>query len=73
MPQCPFVGVSLQSGKSIDLIDAELIDPQQRQWQYIEIPLSLFKLQGRPIDGVRFFGCAEGRLHLDGLRLQSYF
>ncbi len=71
MPQCPFVGVSLPSGKSIDLIDAELIDPQQRQWQYIEIPLSLFKL--RPIDGVRFWGCAEGRLHLDGLRLQSYF
>ena len=67
------ISVVLQPGKGISLIGEGLIDPENRQWQIVEIPLALFELEDRPIETVRFFGRAEGTLHVDALRLESHF
>ena len=56
----------------IDLLDPSLIgggiDPDRREWQVVDLPLTLFAVEA-PIDGVAFAGNLAGTFYLDDVRL----
>ncbi|NKB71089.1 MAG: T9SS type A sorting domain-containing protein [Candidatus Latescibacteria bacterium] len=67
------LSVVLQPGKGVDLIADGLVDPENRQWQVVEVPLEAFELGGQPIETFRLFGRAEGSIYIDDVRLVSHF
>jgi hypothetical protein len=62
----------LEQGSAVDLVADELLDPMERGWQVVEIPLEAFGLEGEPIGSIRFLGRLEGEFLLDDLRLVSH-
>jgi len=45
------------------------IDPEQRGWQEVEVPMAHFTWPERPIETIRFFGNLRGTFYLDDVRL----
>ena len=62
----------LEQGSAVDLVADELLDPMERGWQVVEIPLEAFGLKEGPIGSIRFLGRLEGEFLLDDLRLVSH-
>jgi hypothetical protein len=67
----------LEQGSAVDLVADELLDPLERGWQVVEIPLEAFELgafglEREPIGSIRFLGRLEGEFLLDDLRLVSH-
>ncbi len=62
----------LERDGAVDLVADELLDPMERGWQVVEIPLEAFGLEEGPIGSIRFLGRLEGEFLLDDLRLVSH-
>ena len=64
--------VALNSGLIVNLLDGDLegveIDLTRKEWQSVEIPLSLFGLD-EPVDVIKLSGSLSGRFYLDDIRL----
>jgi glucose/arabinose dehydrogenase len=69
----PRLAVSLRPGRTIDLTAEGLINLNLKEWQQVELPLELFELDGRAIDGLRFDGTIEGTFYVDEVRLETRF
>ncbi len=66
------VRVALNSGRIVNLLGGDLegveIDLTRKEWQSVEIPLSLFALDG-PVDVIKLSGNLSGRFYVDDIRL----
>ena len=66
------VRVALNSGLIVNLLGGDLegveIDLTRKEWQSVEIPLSLFALDG-PVDVIKLSGSLSGSFYLDDIRL----
>ena len=69
----PRLGLSLRPGATIDLVGEGFIDLQRRDWQEVAVPLELFGLEGRAMEGLRFDGRMEGTFYIDAVRLETRF
>ena len=69
----PRVALSLRPGRTIDLAAEGLISLDVDDWQEVELPLELFELEGRPVEGLRLDGTVEGTFYIDDVRLVSRF
>ena len=66
--------VALNSGLIVNLLDGDLegveIDLTRKEWQSVEIPLSLFGLDlHEPVDVIKLSGNLSGSFYLDDIRL----
>ena len=69
----PRVALSLRPGRTVDLAAEGLISLDIDAWQEVEVPLELFKLEDRPVEGLRLDGTVEGTFYIDDVRLVSRF
>ena len=58
--------VGVAPGRAVDLLAR--IDPERKEWQLVEIPLSSFEVDG-PVKSVNFAGSFAGTFYLDDLAL----
>jgi len=64
--------VALNSGRNVNLLGGDVegveIDLAQKEWQSVQIPLSLFGLD-EPVEAIKLSGSLSGRFYLDDIRL----